>query len=810
MAPQVHRVIEPTRIVLYGRYVPGGDSGDGDALEAMTSMNRLNVVVTNLHYDYIFYTYNVHTKWAATLGGASGGDKDADAGKAKMNPEEAAAAAAAKKAAAEEEAKQRALEEKRRKLREKKAAKRREKSGEKAEAVVDPKGKGKKGDVGGADTSGAVALRGGKKDGKGGAGGKSSEADGGSSALAGFKTIFFFRLDEGSLSVPLNWVETDLTMTAPSRIAFSALEVVVEMSPKVSTYMASISNISAKGMDHPSLPMYISLLPRKASMDDASHTLKVLYAMDSSASDDSPVSDVSLSFRNTSLLFQGKQPGITDIAVVVSSLSEWGASLGEYFATHNEEIKLQVTDESTGTTGTVSLGGGGAAAAAAAGAGANGAAAPSGEVEVAVVGEGEGAAAAAVEEPSKPVQDVSYGLDVGEIEVLLFDAPEGGVTDKFGLPPPTATPRSKFMLARVRRDVEASRIQELESMAVQSKLALVESETERERLEEEVQSLRRALEAATKMRSAMEQLGGAGAGGAGAAGTGGLDGIPESGSFRAKFKRSLSTRLGTQYSERHTAATSPAPMPAMQPPSSDQFQRHASSPGPMFHPSMMGMAPPPGYPMPAPYMTPEQQYHMWFAMQQQQQQSSGMGSPSPHYGMTPPPFGYSSGASPIPDHRGGVMSAPRSSTSMRGMSSSDGVSLESGGGSTRDRRRRASAADPVRRKTIEELRYLKANMKLDELTDYLRALPDDEAAEVKAQLWSSKSAKSLKSSSASSHGTPVPTSGQQNKSVKELIAMVDECRLHEVKAYLSSLPEDEAKMLQKAMKGKLSKREPRQ
>ena len=101
-------------------------------------------------------------------------------------------------------------------------------------------------------------------------------------------------------------------------------------------------------------------------------------------------------------------------------------------------------------------------------------------------------------------------------------------------------------------------------------------------------------------------------------------------------------------------------------------------------------------------------------------------------------------------------------------------------------------------------------MKLDELTDYLRALPDDEAAEVKAQLWSSKSAKSLKSSSASSHGTPVPTSGQQNKSVKELIAMVDECRLHEVKAYLSSLPEDEAKMLQKAMKGKLSKREPRQ
>jgi hypothetical protein len=158
------------------------------------------------------------------------------------------------------------------------------------------------------------------------------------------------RIDNSVFLVPLSW-SSDASLAAqlkPSKVAFSAAQLALDVDDEKRCVVARLAGAEAVGLDHPSLPAYISLVPRARNTsffgDNNSYRLLEVRFVRLGKEPNAPPTQLprahlTVQLRNASLMFVAKTEDSVTVERIVESLRAYATDLLSYFTEHNREVK---------------------------------------------------------------------------------------------------------------------------------------------------------------------------------------------------------------------------------------------------------------------------------------------------------------------------------------------------------------------------------------------------------------------------------------------------------------------------------------
>jgi hypothetical protein len=158
------------------------------------------------------------------------------------------------------------------------------------------------------------------------------------------------RIDNSVFLVPLSW-SSDASLAAqlkPSKVAFSAAQVALDVDDEKRCVVARLAGAEAIGLDHPSLPAYVSLVPRARNTSffgnqNSYRLLEVRFVRlanePAAPKTQLPRAHLTVQLRNASLMFVAKTEDSVSVERIVASLRAYATDLLMYFTEHNREVK---------------------------------------------------------------------------------------------------------------------------------------------------------------------------------------------------------------------------------------------------------------------------------------------------------------------------------------------------------------------------------------------------------------------------------------------------------------------------------------
>jgi hypothetical protein len=158
------------------------------------------------------------------------------------------------------------------------------------------------------------------------------------------------RIDNSVFLVPLSW-SSDASLAAqlkPSKVAFSAAQLALDVDDEKRCVVARLAGAEAIGLDHPSLPAYVSLVPRARNTsffgDNNSYRLLEVRFVRLGKEPNAPPTQLprahlTVQLRNASLMFVAKTEDSVTVERIVESLRAYATDLLSYFTEHNREVK---------------------------------------------------------------------------------------------------------------------------------------------------------------------------------------------------------------------------------------------------------------------------------------------------------------------------------------------------------------------------------------------------------------------------------------------------------------------------------------
>jgi hypothetical protein len=244
------------------------------------------------------------------------------------------------------------------------------------------------------------------------------------------RVAFALRIENSTFLVPLSWSDeaNPEAQLKPSKVAFSAMQVALDVDDDKRCVVARLAGAEAIGLDHPSLPAYVSLIPRARNTsffaNQSSYRLLEVRYVRLAVDADAPANVAARAYltahlRNASLIFVAKDAKSLSVENIVGSLRNYATELLGYFSEHNREVKetlhakLLVDEQAPASTAR------------------------------------NGAAAAAPASAQTLSSDLSTALECAELDVLIYDssALSGREQDlERHLPAASVMPRTRFSL----------------------------------------------------------------------------------------------------------------------------------------------------------------------------------------------------------------------------------------------------------------------------------------------------------------------------------------------------------------------------